>query len=536
MRKSGVIFLVMKMKMLNNHKFQITIQTGYSDEDNGITRDTIDVCDEKSYHESDDDLPLAMRLVDSYYGKDGTKWNREKPLQIRRAYAQNVLTEKSGVKETARQAKTIVDSWYIFFPKSMLEIIVKCTNVYIQKVRPNFTRERDASDTNIAEIKAVIEILYMIGAIKCGHRSSEDLWKKDGTGAELFSCVMSERRFRCKTAYFMSEYTCIDEKLQAFRGKCSFRQYIPSKPAKYGIKIFALCDNLNFYTGNLEIYAGTQPDGPFKVDNGAASVVKRLIQPISKTGRNVTTDNWFTSVELANDLQKTHKLSLLGTLRKNKRQIPPEFTQTKHRIITSSYFAFSKNQTLVSYMPKKNKIVLVLSTMHFDKAIDTNTNEARKPEIITLYNATKGAVDNMDRMTENYTVARKSFRWPLTVFYSMLNIGGVVNAQIIYQESCPHNKKTRLDFLKCLSRELMKEHMEYRCTIISLPKEIKNKIVKYGFRVNATEEIQRFRQSGRCSFCDRNKVRKTTKVCTNCARLICRDHLIEMFPSCCKEM
>lgn len=413
--------------------------------------------------------------------------------------------------------------------------------------------------------------LCNLGAIKCGHRSSEDLWKNDGTGAELLSCVMSERRFRfilrcirfddvrgrserqkidkithirtifemfvnsCKTAYSMSEYTCIDEKLQAFRGKCSFRQYIPSKPAKYGIKIFALCDNLNFYTGNLEIYAGTQPDGPFKIDNGAASVVKRLIQPISKTGRNVTTDNWFTSVELANDLQKTHKLSLLGTLRKNKRQIPPEFTQTKHRIITSSYFAFNKNQTLVSYMPKKNKIVLVLSTMHFDKAIDKNTNEARKPEIITLYNATKGAVDNMDRMTENYSVARKSFRWPLTVFYSMLNIGGV-NAQIIYQENCPHNKKTRLEFLKCLSRELMKEQMEYRCTIKSLPNEIKTKIVKYGFSVNPTEEFQRFRKSGRCSFCDRNKDRKTTKVCTNCAKLICRDHLIEMCPSCCEVM
>lgn len=151
-----------EQSQVSNHDTD-TEQSGYSDEDNGITRDTIDVCDEKSYHESDDDLPLAMRLVDSYYGKDGTKWNREKPLQIRRAYAQNVLTEKSGVKETAIQAKTIVDSWYIFFPKSMLEIIVKCTNVYIQKVRRNFTRERDASDTNIAEIKAVIGILYMIG-------------------------------------------------------------------------------------------------------------------------------------------------------------------------------------------------------------------------------------------------------------------------------------------------------------------------------------------------------------------------------------
>jgi len=170
----------------------------------------------------------------------------------------------------------------------------------------------------------------------------------------------------------MSEYICIDEKLQAFRGKCSFRRYIPSKPAKYGIKIFALCDNLNDYKGNLEIHTGTQPDGLFKIDNGPASVVKRLIQLITKTGKNVTTDNWLTSA-----------------------------------------------------------------------------NEARKSEIITLYNATKGVVDNTDHMTENHSAVRKSFRWPLTVFYSMLNIGGV-NAQIIYQKNCSQTKTTCLDFFKII--------------------------------------------------------------------------------------
>jgi hypothetical protein len=31
---------------------------------------------------------------------------------------------------------------------------------------------------------------------------------------------------------------CVDEQLVAYRGKCSFRQYIPSKAAKYGIKIW----------------------------------------------------------------------------------------------------------------------------------------------------------------------------------------------------------------------------------------------------------------------------------------------------------
>jgi len=73
-RKSGVIFLVMRMRIL--------------DEDNDISqyyiRNTIEVSDEKRNHESDDDLPLVMWFVNSYFVKDGTKWNPEKPLQIRR--------------------------------------------------------------------------------------------------------------------------------------------------------------------------------------------------------------------------------------------------------------------------------------------------------------------------------------------------------------------------------------------------------------------------------------------------------------------
>jgi len=51
--------------------------------------------------------------------------------------------------------------------------------------------------------------------------------------------------------YCPSEYVTIDEQLLAFRGKCSFRQYIPSKLAKYGIKTFALVDYKIFYTSTL---------------------------------------------------------------------------------------------------------------------------------------------------------------------------------------------------------------------------------------------------------------------------------------------
>lgn len=45
----------------------------------------------------------------------------------------------------------------------MCENIVFCTNLYIRKLRPKFSRPRDALDTNITDMKAVIGILYLIG-------------------------------------------------------------------------------------------------------------------------------------------------------------------------------------------------------------------------------------------------------------------------------------------------------------------------------------------------------------------------------------
>ena len=48
----------------------------------------------------------------------------------------------------------------------------------------------------------------------------------------------------------------VDEQLVSFRGRCSFRQYIPSNPGKYGLKIFWNC--------NLVVSAGRRnlPESP----------------------------------------------------------------------------------------------------------------------------------------------------------------------------------------------------------------------------------------------------------------------------------
>jgi len=43
----------------------------------------------------------------------------------------------------------------------MLDTKVNCTNIYISKAHASYSRERDASDTDYKDIKALIGILYI---------------------------------------------------------------------------------------------------------------------------------------------------------------------------------------------------------------------------------------------------------------------------------------------------------------------------------------------------------------------------------------
>ena len=89
--------------------------------------------------------------------------------------------------------------------------------------------------------------------------------------------------------------------------------------------------------------------------------------------------------------------------------------------------------TLVSYTPKKNKTVLLLSSMHHNDAVNP---ESGKPEIIEYYNGTKGGVDSLDQLVHTYMCKRQSKRWPMTLFFNMLDVGAVA-ALIVWMETFP---------------------------------------------------------------------------------------------------
>lgn len=65
--------------------------------------------------------------------------------------------------------------------------------------------------------------------------------------------------------------------------------------------------------------------------------VKHLCEPLYGSNRNITMDNWFTSVPLASELLRDpNKLIIVGTVRSNKKKIPLEMKNLKDRHVGTS--------------------------------------------------------------------------------------------------------------------------------------------------------------------------------------------------------
>lgn len=365
-------------------------------EDNHQIEETLEQYSNEDIDDQEEDIQENIDVRDDseqlYIGKDGTRWDKRMPVSTRTQISNIIRESMPNVGTEARELKLPIECFSKFITDEMLLLIVDNTNKYITSVQGNFRRERYAYETNIREIKGLIGILLICGIRKCNRMNVKDLYNTNGSSIEIVRLVMSMFRFQfllrclrfddlntrtsrrendklapirelfnkfvksCLDAYSPSAFVTVDEMLPAFRGRCNFRQYIPSKPNKYGIKMFALADAKTFYVHNLEVYLGNQPDGPFKCSNKPLDLVVRLCRPIYGSGRNVTMDNWFTSYELVTLLLKEHNLTAIGTLRKNKPQLPPEFLNIKRRQEKSSMFGFQKHVTLLSYVAKKKKM------------------------------------------------------------------------------------------------------------------------------------------------------------------------------------
>ncbi|XP_051922662.1 piggyBac transposable element-derived protein 4-like [Hippocampus zosterae] len=247
---------------------------------------------------------------------------------------------------------------------------------------------------------------------------------------------------------------------------------MPSKLAKYGLKIFWVCDARIPYAINGIVYTGRQP-GEDVQKNLGENIVQQLCGRFRNTGRNITMDNFFTSVPLAQHLLEK-ELTIVGTLCQNKPDIPTLMKLSKSREVYSTEFGFNDSLTMVSYDRKIGKAVVLLSTMHHDKAVDEHGKKKKTPEVIKFYNETNGGVDTIDQMVGNYPCKRQTQRWPMVQWSNIIEIG-TLNVYTFFMAQHPDFKSgitnARLLFLKELSKELVTPYMSRleSCTQLQIP-------------------------------------------------------------------
>ena len=92
----------------------------------------------------------------------------------------------------------------------------------------------------------------------------------------------------------------IDETMILWRGRLLFRQYIPGKAHKCGVKLYKLC-TVEGYTWNLKVYCGKdERDSSTKLHS--ENVVMTLMKDLLMTGRELYEDNFYTSLSLTETL------------------------------------------------------------------------------------------------------------------------------------------------------------------------------------------------------------------------------------------
>ena len=281
--------------------------------------------------------------------------------------------------------------------------------------------------------------------------------------------------------------------------------------------------------------------------------VKKLCQHLFGEGRRMCADNFYTLNGLVEHC-KRNKTEFIGTLRKKSDlYLKDVFDEPKQRTTV----IFKNNLKYVMYKNKKSskKAVVIVSTdLKEEKLV---RKKKGKPISILEYNKLKTPVDTSDRMLEWYSCSRGTRRWPMALFYYLINIA-FHNSRIIYEKS---GKSIELNsFVDSLCISLAQPYLTDRFKENRIYFTEKILAIEYGFVFN--EEDKTTVTKGTCHKCSNSKGRgkgktkdkekgpkrqeesikqkrikpsQTTRICQNCPRYICKSHSILLCSVCVKD-
>ena len=114
----------------------------------------------------------------------------------------------------------------------------------------------------------------------------------------------------------------VDETLVLFKGRLFFKQYLPAKRSRFGIKVYMSCEATSGIVLQMAVHVNRNEHDRFAAEDTrrlsmSSRVVIHLCQRFLDLGYLIVCDNWFSSCELAKYLWERQTL-LLGTIRPNR--------------------------------------------------------------------------------------------------------------------------------------------------------------------------------------------------------------------------
>lgn len=258
----------------------------------------------------------------------------------------------------------------------------------------------------------------------------------------------------------------IDESLMAFKGNISWKQFIPTKRARFGLKFFMMCESKSSYIIKTVLYTGKSTE---KKSNDKCSVttsiVMKLCEKLLHKGYCLTMDNFYNSPELY-ELLLENKTDAYGTLRSNRKGLPDGLRKTKLK--KNEAVCWEKEGMIVMKWCDKKEISLI-STCHdatFQETESKFGSKKMKPAIVCDYNQTMGGVDKADQQMATYSIMRSQQKKYYKKLFRHLVDQCLLNAYVLHKKY-KNESQEHVSFMIQIVLQIVQTHS---ADVLSKPK------------------------------------------------------------------
>ena len=225
----------------------------------------------------------------------------------------------------------------------------------------------------------------------------------------------------------------IDEASCPWKGR-GFKVFNPSKPNKYHMKLYQLCESKSGYCLYFHVYTPDTEKDNTDLTKTTRKVVSLLeLANCLGKGHHVYMDNFYSSPQLFDELLKNNTHAC-GTVRANRKGLPKALTGLKLKKGDICYRR--KGRTLAIKWHDKRQ-VFILTTIHSAHEMDVKLNfegkRVVKPVAVNDYNQFMLGVDLNDQMVGYYSYNRRTRKWSKKLMNHLLDVI-MTNAYILYQK------------------------------------------------------------------------------------------------------